>query len=228
VKRYNPNIHHRKSIRLKGYDYSRKGLYFVTICCKNRACLFGKIESGEMFLNDAGKMIEKWYLELENKFPDIKCREMIVMPNHIHFILENKGDIAAVQANLNIRPEDEVVRASLGVRPYDIGQTHNNIGQTHRSAPTETSEQIFGEHIGSPLHRVIQWFKTMTTNEYIRGVKNLGWEPFEKKLWQRNYWEHIIRNEKSYQNISNYIINNPSKWKEDILNDKKLNCNKSF
>ncbi len=208
MKRYNPNIHHRKSIRLKGYDYSRKGLYFVTICCKNRACLFGKIESGEMFLNDAGNMIEKWYFELENKFPDIKCQEMIVMPNHIHFIIENTSDIATVRANLGVRPDDT--------------------GQTHRSAPTETSEQIFGEHIGSPLHRVIQWFKTMTTNEYIRGVKNLGWEPFYKKLWQRNYWEHIIRNENSYQNISNYIINNPSKWKEDILNNENRNCNKSF
>ncbi len=220
MKRYNPNIHHRKSIRLKGYDYSRKGLYFVTICCKNRACLFGKIENGKMFLNEAGVMIEKWYFELENKFLDIKCQEMIVMPNHIHFIIENTGDIAAVQANRNIRPEDEDVRANLGVRPDDIGQTH-------RSAPTETSEQIFGEHIGSPLHRVIQWFKTMTTNEYIRGVKNLGWEPFYKKLWQRNYWEHIIRNENSYQNISNYIINNPSKWNEDVLNREKLNT-KSF
>lgn len=207
-----------------------------------------------MFLNDAGKIIEKWYFELENKFPDIKCHEMIVMPNHIHFITENTGDIATVRANLSVRPddeyvranlgvcpddeyvranlsvrpEDEYVRANLGVRPNNIEQTHNNIGQTHRSAPTETSEQIFGEHIGSPLQRVIQWFKTMTTNEYIRGGKNLGWEQFDKKLWQRNYWEHIIRNEKSYQNISNYIINNPSKWKEDILNNENRNCNKSF
>jgi REP element-mobilizing transposase RayT len=241
MNRYNPNIHHRKSIRLKGYDYSRKGLYFVTICCKNRACLFGKIKNGEMFLNDAGIMIEKWYFELEHKFPEIKCHEMIVMPNHIHFILENTGNIDAVQANLydktdnNILqdyPDNDTVRANLGVRPNDkghtnnnIGQIHNNIGQTHRSAPTEKSEQIFGEHLGSPLHRVIQWFKTMTTNEYIRGVKNLGWEPFDKKLWQRNYWEHIIRNEKSYHNISNYIINNPSKWKEDILNNKNTDGN---
>ena len=74
-----------------------------------------------------------------------------------------------------------------------------------------------GEHIGSPLHLVVQWFKTMTTNEYIRGVKNLDWEPFHGKLWQRNYWEHIIRNEQSYQRISNYIINNPAKWDSDKL-----------
>jgi hypothetical protein len=97
-------------------------------------------------------------------------------------------------------------------------QTHFETGQTHRSAPTETSEPILGEHIGSPLHRVLQWFKTMTTNEYIRGVKNLNWEPFDKKLWQRNYWEHIVRDENSYFKITNYIINNPMNWKEDILN----------
>ncbi|MFA9214882.1 MAG: transposase [Candidatus Methylacidiphilales bacterium] len=223
MKHYNPNIHHRKSIRLKGYDYSRKGLYFVTICCKNRACLFGKIENGKMFLNESGIMIEKWYFELENKYPDIKCHEMIVMPNHIHFIIENTGDIATVRANLGVRPDEEDVRANLGVRPDDIGQTHRSAPTTAPTiAPTTATtdeQQIFGEHIGSPLHRVIQWFKTMTTNEYIRGVKNLGWEPFYKKLWQRNYWEHIIRNENSYQNISNYIISNPSKWKEDKLNN---------
>ena len=72
-----------------------------------------------------------------------------------------------------------------------------------------------GEHAGSPLHRVLQWFKTMSTNEYIRGVKNNNWIPFDGKLWQRNYWEHIIRDEKSYQTISEYIINNPAKWTED-------------
>jgi REP element-mobilizing transposase RayT len=72
-----------------------------------------------------------------------------------------------------------------------------------------------GEHIGSPLHSVVQWFKTMTTNEYIRGVKTLGWQPIDKKLWQRNYHEHIIRNEKTYQYIANYIINNPEKWEND-------------
>ena len=68
---------------------------------------------------------------------------------------------------------------------------------------------------GSPLYRVVQWFKTMTTNEYRRGVKNSGWQPFDGKLWQCNYYEHIIRNEKSYHNITNYIINNPVKWGED-------------
>ena len=77
----------RRSIRLKGYDYSQEGLYFITICCQDRACLFGEIIQGEMILNDAGRMIEKWYRELENKYPDRIVHKMVVMPNHIHGII---------------------------------------------------------------------------------------------------------------------------------------------
>jgi hypothetical protein len=86
---YNPLIHNRKSIRLKGYDYSKAGLYFITICCQDMTCLFGEIINGEMILNDAGKMVETWYNELENKYPDKRCHEMVVMPNHFHCIIEN-------------------------------------------------------------------------------------------------------------------------------------------
>jgi REP element-mobilizing transposase RayT len=79
--KYDPNKHHRRSIRLKGYDYSQPGKYFITICTKNRKCLFGDVVNGKMVLNDAGKMIEKWYFELPNKFPDIQCDQYIIMPN---------------------------------------------------------------------------------------------------------------------------------------------------
>jgi REP element-mobilizing transposase RayT len=93
---------------------------------------------------------------------------------------------------------DGVVRADLRVCPNDL-----------RACPA------LDEHIGSSLlHRVIQWFKTMTTNEYIRGVKTKNWQPFDGKLRQRNYYEHIIRDEKSHYNISEYIKNNPRKWKD--------------
>lgn len=164
-------------------------------------CCFGNIENGEMILNDAGTMIIKWYNELENKFPDIKCDVMIVMPNHFHCIVENVG------ADLRVCPVIETNPISNG---DVLGEHNQNILGEHIGSP-----KILDEHIGSPLHRVVQWFKTMTTNEYIRGVKNLGWQPFDGKLWQRNYYEHIIRDEKSYNNISNYIINNPLNWRED-------------
>jgi putative transposase len=99
--------------------------------------------------------------------------------------------------------------------------------QSNMDAPTDGEQpnlddntilgdaSLLGEHIGSPLHRVMQWFKTMSTNEYIRGVKNLGWPPFAGKLWQRNYYERIIRNERAYRNIANYIVKNPENWRED-------------
>jgi putative transposase len=90
---YNPTIHKRQSIRLKGYVYSKEGLYFITICCQDKACLFGKIENEEMTLNKAGQMVEKWYGKLPGKFPDIQILEMIVMPNHFHCIIENVGQI---------------------------------------------------------------------------------------------------------------------------------------
>ncbi|MCK5824694.1 MAG: transposase [Ichthyobacteriaceae bacterium] len=191
--KYNPRIHHRRSIRLKGYDYSKPGLYFITFGIQNRLHLFGEIIHEEMILNDAGKSISKWYYELENKFTSIKCHEMIVMPNHFHCIIE-------------ITNFENIITSSTININFDLNYDYEN--------------KILSEHNKSPLGKIVQWFKTMTTNEYIRGVKTKNWQRFEKRLWQRNYWEHIIRNERSYLNISNYIKNNPAKWQQDKLNNK--------
>jgi putative transposase len=93
----------RRSIRLPGYDYSRAGAFFVTICTKDRKCLFGNIRNQEMGLNDAGRMVDKWYVELENKFPDIKCGIHIIMPNHFHAIIQNAGaDLCVALFGLNV------------------------------------------------------------------------------------------------------------------------------
>ena len=189
---YDPNIHHRRSIRLKGYDYASAGLYFVTICVQNREMMFGEINNGNMILNDAGRMVERWYYETENKFSDIVCLEMVVMPNHFHCIWQNTSSAAVAVP----------VGADLCVRPLI------------------DDEHTLGEHVGSPLARVVQWFKTMSTNEYIRGVKQLGWPPFDRRLWQRNYYERIIRNQLAYNNIANYINNNPVRWDEDKFHKK--------
>ena len=218
MSQYNPLIHHRKSIRLKGYDYSQAGLYFITICCQNHTCLFGEIINDEMVLIDAGKMVEKWYYELEHKYKNIICDVMVVMPNHFHCIIEIVG------ADLHVRPNNDSnlsVGADLCVCPNvaDLYVCPNdNPNKSVDTAPRNDSDNqntIEGEHKNSPLYQLVQWFKTMTTNEYIRGVKDLGWERFDKKVWQRNYYEHIIRNQESYINISNYIINNPSNWQKD-------------
>ena len=94
----------RKSIRLTGYDYSKSGAYFVSICTKDRVCLFGNIVNREMVMNPAGRMLEKWYTELENKFRDIRCDEYIIMPSHSHVIITNIGK-APVGADLRVCPK---------------------------------------------------------------------------------------------------------------------------
>ena len=177
---YNPEIHHRRTIRLQEYDYSSDGLYFVTICTHGHRSLLGAIKDDTMLLNNAGKMVQEWFYRCEEHFPEIRCQEMVVMPNHFHCIWQIVGADRCV-------------------------------------CPENANKDIQGEHTGSPLHRVVQWFKTMTTNAYINGVKQHGWPPFNNRLWQRNYYEHIIRNQQGYEEIAAYIIENPLNWKNDKL-----------
>jgi putative transposase len=162
--KYDPQKHHRRSIRLKGYDYSQPGGYFVTIVTKSRDLLFGEVVTGKMILNDAGKMIQCLWRELLNRFINIELYEFSVMPNHFHGIL----------------------------------------------MITEKMNNTLGDIIGA--------FESITTDEYILGVKNNGWHRFDKKLWQRNYWEHIIRDENELNRIREYIINNPMQWETDHEN----------
>ena len=196
---YNPDIHHRRSIRLKGYNYSQDGAYAVTLCTQNRECLFGEIEDNKIVYYPCGDMIIKWINEINNKFKHVKIPSYIVMPNHVHAIIVKKS--TAVGADLCVCPPPKrEMTANLCVDP---GKHTGNMQE--------------GEHIGSPLHRIVQWFKTMTTNEYLRGIKTLGWKPFDKRLWQRNYYEQIIRNDADYFLVTEYIKNNPKTWKNDKL-----------
>lgn len=207
---YNPQIHHRHSIRLRGYDYSREGLYFITICVQDRACLFGKIENGEMNLNDAGKMVETEWLKLPNRFTNIELHEYMVMPNHFHAILEivgtTVGATLVVALNNNPVAQNDTCVTDNG-RPQTFAIDN---GRPQGHAPTDTAKN---KTVGDMMDA----FKSITTVEYIRGVKTFGWQRFSGKIWQRNYYEHIIRDEQSYQRISEYIINNPAKWADDKL-----------
>lgn len=187
----NPPIHRRHSLRLRDYDYSQAGMYFVTICTQQQACLFGEVVDGEMRLNEAGNMVIKWFASLPGKFSEIECDAIVCMPNHVHFIIANIA-----------------------------GNGPTTAGSDPCVCPDSPHEQISpqGEHMGSPLPRIVQWFKTMTTNEYIRGVKQLNWPAFSGKLWQRNYYEHVIRNETSLLTLRTYLPNNPRQWALDSLN----------
>ena len=202
---YNSNIHHRRSIRLKGYDYSQAGLYFITICVQNKICLFGNIENTEMILNDAGKIANECWLEIPNHFPNAVLHEHIVMPNHVHGIIElqqnNFGANVGAENFLPLQqPPSLQPPSSL---PQPPGEPPKN--EFQKMIPRSIGSIVKGFKIG-----VTKWFRNNRTNN--AGAKNfLPQQP----VWQRNYWEHIIRNEQSYQHISDYIINNPSKWKDD-------------
>ena len=160
-----------------------------------------------MILNDAGQMVEQEWLKIFQRFSNIKLHEYVVMPNHFHAILEivNK----TVGATLVV-DQNEVNQIEVDQNDIRIGK-----GQPQGIAPTNpltnspTKNKTLGEMVGA--------FQSITTVEYIRSVKTDNWKRFNKKLWQRNYWEHIIRNETAYNRISEYIINNPKNWDEDKL-----------
>ncbi len=124
------------------------------------------------------------------------------MPNHFHGILEIISN--SVRASLVDAPLANALHADTPIAHND-NELDNDKGWPQGRAPA--TKKTVGDMMDA--------FKSITTVEYIRGVKNLGWPPFNRKLWQRDYYDRIIRNEKSYQNISKYIINNPSKWKND-------------
>ena len=212
--RYDPERHHRRSIRLRGYDYRAVGAYFITIVVQDRAFLFGEVVDGEMRLSEAGRMVERWWLELNRRFPHVLTDAYVVMPNHFHGIVvihSPPPDTTAppdVGADLRVCPDSARVGADLRVCPN-----------------TRVCPDSGGAHTGAPLPTIVQWFKTMTTNEYIRMVKHAGWTPFRGRLWQRNYYEHIIRNERALERIRDYILTNPLHWHLDRENTHAIGIN---
>jgi putative transposase len=171
---YNPKIHHRRSIRLRGYDYSQNGLYFVTICTHDRLPLFGVITNGDMTLNSSGQIAHQEWFKTTQIRPEIRLHESIVMPNHIHGIIE-------------ITSLDDIDRPSSN-------DTENTITD-----------------VKTTLGKVLRGYKSAVTKR----INSLP-EHEEITVWQRNYYESIIRDQRAYQNITNYIQSNPQRWSEDI------------
>ena len=182
----NPTSHRRKSIRLQGYDYSQAGLYFITVCTHNRVPLFGEIVDGVMALNAAGQIVEKCWCAIPEHFPQVTVDEFVVMPNHVHGII-------TIGEN-NVGAND--VRAN-NVRANDyLPQPSNEIPRSLQHGTSRTiGSMVRGFKIG-----VTRWFRANTDIH---------------KVWQRNYYEHIIRNEDSYLKIADYIQTNPQRWEID-------------
>ncbi len=168
---YDPHKHHRRSIRLKGYDYSSEGAYFVTICVKGGESVLGEIVDGEMVLSEYGRVIQACWEDLVNHYEHVILDAFVIMPNHIHFIV--------------VFVDDPV---GAGLRP----------------APTDTKRH--------GLPEIVRALKSFSSRR-INGLRDTTGAPF----WQRNYYEHIIRNERALNAIREYIQNNPANWLEDQL-----------
>lgn len=207
---YNQNTQNRRSIRLKNYDYSAAGLYFITLCTSNREYIFGQITNGEMHYNAFGAIAnEEW-----EKTPDIRKNislgEFIIMPNHFHAIIsidykmkdEGKEHIG------KFRSPSQTIGAII--RGYK-GATTKRINKLIRESGADN-----GKNTGVPKKDprkipstgVLQYAPNAPTNINLSG---------EGSIWQRNYYEHIIKSDKAYNNISNYIINNPLNWDKNKL-----------
>lgn len=198
MSKFDPKKYHRRSIRLKEYDYSQAGGYYVTIVTWHRELLFGEIVNAESQLNKVGKIVEWEWLELSKRLPYVELGVHVVMPNHFHgilFIHEPVGATRQVQTRIN--PSTAILQ-------------------------TDTMEGI----VGSPLPRgpkpaslgaIISQFKSRVTKRI--------WKFSEFKntpIWQRNYYEHILRDETDLQNKTEYIQANPLLWDQDDENPINL------
>ena len=187
---------HRRSIRLQDYDYTQAGAYFVTIVTQSRACIFGDILAGRSQPNDAGEMVKVVWEELSKNYPGVETDHFVVMPNHIH------GVIVLVGADPRACPESG--------------------GQPQGVAPTKTRSAYPGIARPLSLPDVLHRFKTLTTQRYALGVNEFGLTRFNRRLWQRNYFEHVIRSEDSLNRIRHYILDNPLRWEFDRENPATL------
>ncbi len=171
--KYDPNKHHRRCIRLRGYDYSKEGAYFVTICINGGFRFLSQITNGDIYPTATGKMVGAIWNELPLYYPGVEVDAFVLMPDHIH------GIIFLTEENKE--------------RVMTNGKRHKPM----------------------TLPDVVHRFKSLTTAKYRHGVIELGWPRFEKHFWQRNYYESIIRDEFSCDQIREYILNNPIAWEAE-------------
>lgn len=207
--RYDPDVYHRRSIRLKGYDYDRAGAYFVTICVHQRERLLGQVVDGAMGLNLAGEAVRSVWKGLPARFPQVDLDEFVVMPNHFHgilFLIE-PPDVGAPLVGAHVDERNNHVGAPL-VGAQDFGNARTNWAGTNR-APTRGAPTL-GDIIGT--------FKSLSTNAYIHGVNHNGWPPFPGRLWQRNYYDRIIRDDDELDRARRYVTDNPAQWAMDAEN----------
>ena len=183
---------HRRSIRLPGADYTQSGAYFITICTHDKACVFGTITLGMMEINAWGLVVKECWDDVPLHFPFVTLDAFVVMPNHVH------GIVIISDHTTNMTPLSPI-------------SAHDDSRGMIYHAPIHDTERQFSKPIANSLSSIIGTFKAAATRQ-IRRLK--GTIPFQ---WQRNYYEHIIRDEIDMKRIRGYIESNPEQWKQDSL-----------
>ena len=194
--KYDPHLHHRRSIRLKDYDYSQPGAYFVTLVSSQRDCLFGNVIEGEMQVNRYGKIVQQVMQNLPNHYPYITLETFVVMPNHIHAVV-------VLRAN-----DDDYMGRGGSLRDPNSSQVNDASGCVAVPGHGQTRPYYRMRRHGLPeIVRALKSFSARRINQ-VRGTHGIA-------VWQRNYYEHIIRNQNELDAVREYIVDNPRQWSED-------------
>ena len=201
---YDSVRHHRRSIRLQGYDYSRAGAYFVTILVKNRACLLGEVVEGEMHLSEIGETVQEMLESVSARYPGVEIDAYVIMPNHVHVIIVITEDGEAAAKGSGARSDS--VRAD-----HDLPLRALADSLTVSESPDE-QELVRLHRRQMLLPKIVGYFK-MNAAKRANLILGASGQPF----WQRNYYEHIIRDADALDRIRTYIANNPANWSQDQL-----------
>ena len=211
--------HDRKPMRLIGYDYSQAGLYFITICTKNREHIFGTIENGKMILNEYGDIIHDHWKNIPNHYNDVELNEYIIMPDHFHGIVRLNPPVGAqfIASNneQNIALNNQTIFNNYNTPDNRIIPEKQNINK-RKWGGLNQSDAINRTPTAVTIGTVVRSFKARCTHTMNKTNNNIG-----VSIWQRNYYEHIIRNNNEYGRIAEYIKKNPSKWELDHFNSGK-------
>jgi putative transposase len=215
--KYDSQKHHRRSIRLPEYDYCQAGAYFVTICTWGRVPLFGEIYGRVMRLNATGRIVESEWKRLAHQFANIHLDAFVVKPNHVHGIIVINDLVGAtrhfpIDTPSDIEPMPKDALAALDGSPLQNDGLYGSPLREESPSPRPK-----GPARGS-LGAMIGQFKSRATKR-ISALPEHEYAP----IWQRNYYEHIIRSDAEWERICEYIHNNPARWEEDQLHPNALN-----
>jgi putative transposase len=208
--KYDAAKHRRRSIRLKGYDYSAAGASFITICTHQRQCLFGSIVSGQMELNATGLWVQACWQRLPHHFLTLTLDVFVIMPNHLHGILW-LGDTSGGDGNGDTSRRGEAFGQKFLEQPKISRPNASPLPNPNVAPIQPNGTQPNGTQPGT-IAAIIQNFKSVSTRR-INQLQNSAGRP----IWQRNYYENVVRDNTALQRIRSYIRNNPLAWEQDQL-----------